>query len=88
MSLPSKSPATRSASWQAFAKVFGLQEASSSLGLIRQLLNEPVAAISAAYRNEVEAMNGRRVTLYFLDYEQVQVRVYARDTRARFGYFS
>jgi hypothetical protein len=74
MSLSPKTPPTRNAAWQAFAKVFALQEASGSLGLIRLLLNEPVVAISAIYRSEVEAMNGTRVSLYFLDYEQVQVR--------------
>jgi hypothetical protein len=70
----SSNSSTRTTAWQAFAKVFGLQEASSSLGLIRLLLNEPVVAISAIYRSEVEAMNGAKVSLYFLDYEQVQVR--------------
>jgi hypothetical protein len=74
MSLPSKTPSTRNASWQTFAKVFSLQEASGSLGFIRQLLNEPVVAISSVYRNEVEAMSGTKVSLYFLDYEQNQVR--------------
>ena len=74
MSLPSKTPSTRNASWQTFAKVHNLQEASGSLGFIRQLLNEPVVAISSVYRNEVEALNGMKVNLYFLDYEQVQVR--------------
>jgi hypothetical protein len=74
MSLPSKTPSTRTASWQTFAKVYNLQEATGSLGFIRQLLNEPVAAISAVYRSQVEAMNGTKVNLYFLDYEQIQVR--------------
>jgi hypothetical protein len=74
MSLPSKTPSTRHAAWQTFAKVFSLQEASSSLGLIRLLLNEPVVAINPIYRSEVEAMNGTKVSLYFIDYEQIQVR--------------
>jgi hypothetical protein len=68
-----KSPA-RAADWQAFATSLELQAASGSLGMIRMLLNEPVAAISAIYRSEVETMNGTKVGLFFLDYEQVQVR--------------
>jgi hypothetical protein len=68
-----KSPA-RAADWQKFAAALELQAASGSLGMIRMLLNEPVAAISAIYRNEVEAMNGTKVSMFFLDYEQVQVR--------------
>ncbi len=74
MSSPSKSPSPRATDWQAFAQSLELQAASGSLGMIRMLLNEPVAAISAVYRSEVETMNGLRVSLYFLDYEQVQVR--------------
>jgi hypothetical protein len=68
-----KSPA-RAADWQKFAASLELQAASGSLGMIRMLINEPVAAISAVYRNEVETMNGTKVNLFFLDYEQVQVR--------------
>jgi hypothetical protein len=74
MSSPFKTPSARTADWQRFATSLELQPASGSLGLIRMLLNEPVAAISAVYRNEVETMNGTRVSLFFLDYEQVQVR--------------
>ncbi len=74
MSFSSQTPSDRTADWRHFAEVLELQAASGSLGLIRQLLNEPVAAISAIYRNEVEAMNGTKVGLFFLDYEQTQVR--------------
>ncbi len=74
MSSPSKPPSARAAEWQSFARGLELQAASGSLGMIRMLLNEPVAAISAVYRNEVEAMNGTKVGLFFLDYEQTQIR--------------
>jgi hypothetical protein len=74
MSLPSKTPSVRSGDWQRFASSLELQAASGSLGMIRMLLNEPVAAISAIYRSEVETMNGTKVSLFFLDYEQTQVR--------------
>jgi hypothetical protein len=73
MTPSSKSP-PRTADWQAFARRLELQAASGSLGMLRMLLNEPVAAISAVYRSEVETMNGTKVGLFFLDYEQVQVR--------------
>jgi hypothetical protein len=73
MSSPSKL-STRSAEWQTFAQSLELQPASGSLGMIRLLLNEPVVAIHPVYRSEVETMNGTKVSLYFLDYEQTQVR--------------
>jgi hypothetical protein len=73
MSSPSKT-SLRAAEWQRFAESLELQPASGSLGMIRMLLNEPVVAINPIYRSEVETMNGLKVSLYFLDYEQTQVR--------------
>ena len=62
-----KSP--RQKAWEIFAKRLDFAPAEGSIGLVRNLLNEPVANIIALYKTEVIATS-QKLQMFFLDYQQ------------------
>ncbi|MGL4609768.1 MAG: hypothetical protein ACRCYY_08805 [Trueperaceae bacterium] len=69
-----KNASIRASQWQRFAEELELYPSEGSLGMVRQLINEPVAAIAPIYRREVETLKGTKVELFFFDYEQTHIR--------------
>lgn len=59
----------RQKAWEIFAKRLGFVPAEGSIGLIRNLLNEPMVNIIALYKTEVEVAE-QKLQMFFLDYQQ------------------
>ncbi len=64
----------REHAWLEFAKTLDLEAAEGSIGLVRMLLNEPVATITALYKTEVVAADYSKLRLFFLDYQPINVK--------------
>lgn len=69
-----KTQTPREKEWLEFAKSLDLQEAEGSLGMMRMLLNEPVASMSALYKREVVAADESKLRMFFLDYQQTNTK--------------
>jgi hypothetical protein len=65
----------REQAWLEFAKTLDLKEAQGSVGMMRMLLNEPIASISALYKTEVLAVDHSKLQMFFLDYQQANKHV-------------
>jgi hypothetical protein len=63
----------REKDWLEFAKRLDLHEAQGSIGMMRMLLNEPVASISALYKRDVVAAESK-LRMFFLDYQQTNTK--------------
>jgi hypothetical protein len=64
----------RQEAWLEFAKTLDLEASQGSIGLIRMLLNEPVASINALYKTEVLALDQSKLRLFFLDHQAINVK--------------
>lgn len=61
----------REKAWQAFAQTLDLRPAQASVGMMRILLNEPIANITSLYKTEVISADKSRLNMFFLDYKQL-----------------